>query len=90
MNEKELLTMVFGIEKFHSYFLRTRVIVHIYHSVLRYLMAKKDVKSRFIRWVLLPQEFSFKVKDRKWTANQVVDHLSRLKDEAMQEFFEKS
>ena len=48
-------------------------------------MAKKDVKLRLIRWVLLLQEFDFDVRDRKVTENQVADHLSRLEDEAMRE-----
>ncbi|WMV29647.1 hypothetical protein MTR67_023032 [Solanum verrucosum] len=40
------------------------VIVHTDHSALRYLMAKKDVKPRLIRWVLLLQEFNVE-KERK-------------------------
>ena len=59
--------------------------MHTDHSSLRYLMAKKYAKPRLIRWVLLLQEFDFEVKDRKWTKNQVADHLSRLEDEAMRE-----
>ncbi|XP_069145999.1 uncharacterized protein [Solanum lycopersicum] len=53
-------------------------------------MAKKDTKSRLIRWVLLLQEFDFDVKDIKGIENQIVDHLSRLKDEAIRELGEKS
>ena len=53
-------------------------------------MAKKDAKPRLIHWVLLLQEFDFEVKDRKWIENQVADHLSRLKDEAMRELGEKT
>ena len=52
-------------------------------------MAKKDAKPRLIRWVLLLQEFDFEVMDRKGTENQVVDHLSRLEDEAMRELGDK-
>ena len=82
--------MVFAFEKFHSYLLGTRVIVHTDHSTLRYLMAKKYVKSRLISWVLLLQEFDFEVLDRKGTENQVADHLSRLEDEAMRELGDKT
>ena len=53
-------------------------------------MVKKDEKPRFIRWVILLQEFDFEVKDRKWTENQVADHLSRLEDEAMRELGENA
>ncbi|XP_075099026.1 uncharacterized protein LOC142175918 [Nicotiana tabacum] len=45
----------------------------------RYLIHKKEVKSRLIRWVLLLQEFDFEIRDRKGTKNQVADHLSRIK-----------
>ena len=55
--------------------------VHTDHAALRYLMAKKDAKPRLIRWVLLLEEFDFKVKDRKGCENQVADHLSRLESE---------
>nr|GEZ83643.1 reverse transcriptase domain-containing protein [Tanacetum cinerariifolium] len=41
-----------------------------------YLFAKKDSKARLLRWVLLHQEFSFKVIDTKGAENLAVDHLS--------------
>ena len=53
VTEQELLAIVFAFEKFCSYLLGTRVIVHTDHSALRYLMAKKDAKPRLIRWLLL-------------------------------------
>ena len=59
VTEQELLAVVFAFKKIRSYLIDTRVIVHIDHYSLRYLMAKKDVKPRFIRWVLLLQEFDF-------------------------------
>ena len=85
MTEQELLAVVFDFEKFQSYLLGTIGIVHTDHSALRYLMAKKDVKPRLIRWVLLLQEFDLGVGDRKGTENQVADHMSRLENEAMRE-----
>ena len=67
VTEQELLAVVFAFEKFCSYLLGTRVIVHTDHSPLRHLMAKKDAKPRMIRWVLLLQEFDFNVRERKGT-----------------------
>ncbi|XP_071933264.1 uncharacterized protein [Coffea arabica] len=55
--EKELLAVIFAIEKFRSYFLDAKVIVFFDHAALRYLMTKKDAKPRLIRWILLLQEF---------------------------------
>ena len=89
MTEQEILAVVFDFEKFFSYLLGTRVIVHTNHSALRYLMENKDAKSRLIHWVLLLQVFDFEVIDRKGTENQVADHLSRLEDEAMSELGER-
>lgn len=57
--------MIFTVEKFRSYLLGSKVIVHIDHSALRYLMEKNDAKLRLIRLVLLLQEFASEVKDRK-------------------------
>nr|GEV57557.1 reverse transcriptase domain-containing protein [Tanacetum cinerariifolium] len=40
----------------------------------------KDSKARLIRWVLLLQEFTFKVIDAKRAENLAADHLSRLEN----------
>lgn len=76
--------MVFSSEKFWSYIIRTKVIVHPDQVALRYIMSNKDAQLRLIRWALLLQEFNFEVKDQKGTKNQVTDHLSRIEKEAMQ------
>jgi hypothetical protein len=42
--EKELLIVVFAIEKFRSYLVGAKVIVYIDHATLKYLLTKKDAK----------------------------------------------
>jgi len=51
--EKELLAVVFAFDKFRPYLIDSKVIVFTDHSAIKYLLEKKDVKPRLIRWVLL-------------------------------------
>jgi len=81
VTEKELLAIVFAMEKFRPYLMGAKVIIHTDHAALRYLMTKKDSKARLMRWVLLLQEFDLEIVDRKGSENQVADHLSRLEEE---------
>ncbi|XP_071939872.1 uncharacterized protein [Coffea arabica] len=76
--EKELLAVIFALEKFRSYLLGVKVIIFSDHAVLRYLLAKKDAKPRLIRWILLLQEFDLEIKDRSGAENLEADHLSRM------------
>ncbi|GJZ27966.1 reverse transcriptase domain-containing protein [Tanacetum coccineum] len=78
--EKEMLVVVYAFEKFRSYLIMNKSIVYTDHSALKYLFAKKDVKVRLLRWVLLLQEFDFKVTDTKGVENYAADHLSRLEN----------
>nr|KAJ0226242.1 hypothetical protein LSAT_V11C100037740 [Lactuca sativa] len=74
--EKELLVIVFALEKFRQYLLVTKVIVYSDHVALKYLMTKKDAKPRLIRWIQLLQEFHLEIRDMSGCENLVVDHLS--------------
>ncbi|XP_076935011.1 uncharacterized protein LOC143601506 [Bidens hawaiensis] len=76
--EKELLAVVYALDKFRSYIWGSKVIVYSDHSTVRYLMEKKDAKARLIRRVLLLQEFDLEVWDKKGCENVVADHLSRI------------
>jgi hypothetical protein len=46
--EKELLVVVFAIEKFRSYLVGAKVIVYPDHATLKFLLMKKDAKPRMI------------------------------------------
>nr|GEY29908.1 reverse transcriptase domain-containing protein [Tanacetum cinerariifolium] len=78
--EKEMLAVVYTFEKFRSYLIMNKSIVYTDHSALKYLFSKKDAKARLLRWILLLQEFDFKVIDTKGAENYAVDHLSRLEN----------
>nr|GFB04605.1 reverse transcriptase domain-containing protein [Tanacetum cinerariifolium] len=72
------IAVVYAFEKFRSYLIMKKCIVHTDHSALKYLFAKKDAKARLLRWVLLLQEFDFDVLDTNEVENLAADHLSQL------------
>ncbi|RVW70648.1 Retrovirus-related Pol polyprotein from transposon 297 [Vitis vinifera] len=63
--EKELLAVVFALDKFRAYLVGSFIIVFTDHSALKYLLTKQDEKARLIRWILLLQEFDLQIKDKK-------------------------
>ena len=76
--EKELLTVVYALDKFRAYLVGADIVIFTDHSALKYLLTKQNAKTRLIRWVLLLQEFNLQIKDKKGVENVVADHLSRL------------
>ncbi|GJW48743.1 reverse transcriptase domain-containing protein [Tanacetum coccineum] len=87
--EKELLAVVYAFEKFRSYLVLSKSIVYTDHSAIKYLFAKKDVKPRLMRWILLLQEFDVIIRDKKGAENLAVDHLSRLENPHQDKFENK-
>ena len=76
--EKELLAVVYALDKFRAYLVGSDIIIFTYHSALKYLLTKQNAKVSLIRWVLLLQEFNLQIKDKKGVENVVIDHLLRL------------
>nr|GFA42121.1 reverse transcriptase domain-containing protein [Tanacetum cinerariifolium] len=78
--KKEMLAVVYAFKNFRSYLIMNKSIVYTDHSALKYLFAKKDAKARLLRWILLLQEFDFKVIDTRGVENYAADHLSCLEN----------
>jgi hypothetical protein len=51
--EKEILAVIFSIDKFRSYVVGAKVIIYTDHAALKYLLTKKDAKPRLIIWILI-------------------------------------
>ncbi|RDY10376.1 Retrovirus-related Pol polyprotein from transposon 17.6, partial [Mucuna pruriens] len=79
--EKELLAIVFALDKFRSYLLGSKVIIFFDHAALKYLLKKPDVKPTLIRWMLLLREIDPKIRDKMGADNAVANHLSRIERE---------
>nr|GFB22341.1 reverse transcriptase domain-containing protein [Tanacetum cinerariifolium] len=73
--EKTMFTCPYG-----TFAYKRMPIIYTDHSALKYLFAKKDTKARLLRWILLLQEFDFKVIDTRGAENYAADHLSRLEN----------
>ncbi|KAD4179213.1 hypothetical protein E3N88_27804 [Mikania micrantha] len=73
--KKELLAVVYALDKFRSYIWGSKVVIYSDHSAVRYLMEKKDAKPRLIRWILLLLEFDLEIRDKKGSDNV----LSRIR-----------
>ncbi|RDX72855.1 Retrovirus-related Pol polyprotein, partial [Mucuna pruriens] len=76
--EKELLAIIFALDKFRSYLLDSKIIVFSDLAALRFLLKKPDAKPRLIRWMILIQEFNIEIRDKKGAENSIADHLSRI------------
>ena len=63
--EKELLAVVYALDKFRAYLVGSDIIVFTDHSALKYLLTKQNAKARLIKWVLLLQEFNLQIRDKK-------------------------
>ncbi|GJU45698.1 ribonuclease H-like domain-containing protein [Tanacetum coccineum] len=78
-----MLAVVYAFEKFRSYLIMNKSIVYTDHSALKYLFNKKDAKARLLRWVLLLQEFDFKVcvdTSACCVCKYAAEHLTVLKN----------
>jgi hypothetical protein len=78
VTEKELLAVIYAINKFRHYITGYCTFVHTDHSNIKYLMNKPITNARVTRWLLLLQEFDITIVDRQRKENVVADFLSLL------------
>jgi len=65
--EKELLEIVFALDKFTSHLFSSPFVVFIDHAALKFLLKKAESKPWLIRWMLWLQEFDLEIQDRSET-----------------------
>jgi len=76
--KKELLAVVFAVDKFRFYLVVAKGIIYSDHATLKYLLTKNDAKPHLIRWILLLEEFYLEIKDKTEVENSIANHLSRM------------
>ena len=81
VTEKELLAVVYSINKFRHYITGYEFFVHTDHSTIIFLMNKPITNGRVTRWLLQLQEFNITVIDRPSKENLVANFLSRIQHE---------
>lgn len=81
-SERELLSVVYAIEKFRPYIDGLHFQVITDHSALKWLHKMKDPHGRLARWAMKLQQFSFDIIHRPGKSHTVPDALSRAATEA--------
>jgi hypothetical protein len=76
--EREGLAMVYALQKFRHYLLGGNFKMFTDHSTLNYLVNKPVLGGRICIWLLLFQEYDFKIVVKPGRMNKGPDHLSRL------------
>nr|CAN82785.1 hypothetical protein VITISV_033591 [Vitis vinifera] len=64
--KKELLAVVFALDKFHAYLVGSFIVVFTDHSALKYLLTKQDAKARLIKWILFKNSIFRSKTKREW------------------------
>ena len=78
VTEKELLAVLWAIQKFRPYIEGFHFIVITDHFALKWIHGLKNPTGRLARWCLLLQEYHFTVVHRKGAIHKVPDALSRI------------
>lgn len=77
VTERELIAVIFGIEKFRSYVEGSHFVVETDHASLIWLQNLNNPSGRLTRWAVKLSQFDFTIKHRKGSSNVVADALSR-------------
>lgn len=78
VTEKEILVVIYAINKFGHYITRYPVVLYTEKYSTKYLANKPVTNGRVTRWLILFQEFDITIKDRPGKENPVADFLSRM------------
>lgn len=87
-SDRELLAIVWSLEKWRHYLFGRAFVVCTDHQPLTYLQSVKNPKGRMARWISRLQEYNFQVRYKPGSDNKVADSLSRLPESFVPVFTE--
>jgi hypothetical protein len=70
--------MIYVVKKYRHYLLRNNFIFFVDHQALLYLVNKPIVTCQITKWLLLFQEFDFKVNFKLGLVHFILDQLSKI------------
>lgn len=76
--EREMLSIIFSVEKFQAYLGSRKFKIITDHSSLKWFMKLENPSGRLARWACRLSQFNFEIEHRKGSENVVPDALSRL------------
>nr|KYP76053.1 Retrovirus-related Pol polyprotein from transposon 17.6 [Cajanus cajan] len=76
--EKELLAVVFAVQRWRHYLLNRHFIVKIDHYSLKYILDQRLTTDFQQKWLAKLMEFDFSIEYKKGQDNVVADALSRI------------
>ena len=89
VSEKELLAVLWSIDKLRPYIEGYHFTVVTDHSALKWLRNLKDPTGRLGGWALKMQQWDFDIIHRKGSQHQFPDALSRIHEGGIVEAFEE-
>jgi hypothetical protein len=76
--EREALSMVYTLHKYHHYLLSNKFVFYVDHMALLYLVKKPQVSSPIAQWLLLILIYDFSMVYKPEKPHSILDALSCL------------
>ena len=76
--ERENLVVIYSVGKFRHYLLANHFVFYVDHEALIYLVNRVVVSGHIARWMLLLQEYDFKIVYKPSRGHVMADHLSSI------------
>ena len=74
---RELLAIINFVKHFNVYLRGPTFLIRTDHASLRYIKTVRDLPAQFYRWIMLLEEYSYKIEIRKGTLHSNADAMSR-------------